>query len=69
MGLRLENSSTAPQQVWYRLLANGDVAVGLYNKLGQVRNGSIQWNHLCDQWCVFHSNAAGFLAAFFFGSC
>ena len=33
-GLRLDNSSTAPTQVWYRVLANGDVAVGLYNKMG-----------------------------------
>jgi Alpha galactosidase C-terminal beta sandwich domain len=34
MGLRLDNSSSAPQQTWYRLLANGDVAVALYNKQG-----------------------------------
>ena len=34
MGLRLENSSSAPLQRWWRVLANGDVAVGLYNKAG-----------------------------------
>jgi hypothetical protein len=34
-GLRLANySSTSPQQVWYRILADGSVAVGLYNKMG-----------------------------------
>jgi hypothetical protein len=33
-GLRLDNSSSAPAQRWYRVLANGDVAVALYNKLG-----------------------------------
>ena len=33
-GLRLTNSSSAPTQVWYRLLADGSVAVGLYNKMG-----------------------------------
>ena len=33
-GLRLENSSSAPTQRWVRVLANGDVAVALYNKLG-----------------------------------
>lgn len=34
MGLRLDNSSDAPQQRWARVLANGDVAVALYNKAG-----------------------------------
>jgi hypothetical protein len=34
MGLRLENSSAAPQQRWVKTLADGSVAVGLYNKLG-----------------------------------
>jgi len=34
MGVRLDNSSAAPQQRWARTLANGDVAVALYNKLG-----------------------------------
>jgi hypothetical protein len=37
MGLRLENSSSAPTQTWYRVLANGDVAVALYNKLGSAQ--------------------------------
>lgn len=36
MGLRLENSSTAPTQRWARVLANGDVAVALYNKAGSI---------------------------------
>ena len=35
-GVRLENSSSAPTQRWVRVLANGDVAVGLYNKLGSA---------------------------------
>ena len=34
MGLRLENASSAPTQRWWRVLANGDVAVALYNKAG-----------------------------------
>jgi hypothetical protein len=34
MGLRIENSSTAAQQRWFKVLADGSVAVGLYNKLG-----------------------------------
>jgi hypothetical protein len=33
-GLRLDNSSAAPAQRWARTLANGDVAVALYNKNG-----------------------------------
>lgn len=36
MGLRLENSSSAPTQRWARVLANGDVAVALYNKASSV---------------------------------
>ena len=35
MGLRLSASNSDPQQVWYRELANGDIAVALYNKQGQ----------------------------------
>jgi hypothetical protein len=35
-GLRLNNQSSDGQQVWYRLLADGSVAVGLYNKQGSV---------------------------------
>lgn len=34
MGLRLDNSSSAPQQRWARVLADGSVAVALYNKAG-----------------------------------
>ena len=34
MGVRLDNSSSAPQQRWARNLADGSVAVGLYNKGG-----------------------------------
>ncbi len=34
MGLRLGNSSSDPTQVWWRLLADGSVAVALYNKAG-----------------------------------
>jgi len=33
-GLRLENASSAPTQRWVRTLANGDIAVGLLNRLG-----------------------------------
>ena len=33
-GLRLNNASTDAQQVWWRVLADGSVAVGLYNKAG-----------------------------------
>lgn len=34
MGLRLQNSSSAQLQTWFRALANGDIVVALYNKLG-----------------------------------
>ena len=34
MGLRLDAASSAPTQRWARVLANGDVAVALYNKAG-----------------------------------
>ncbi len=34
MGLRLSNASSAATQVWSRLLSDGSVAVGLYNKRG-----------------------------------
>ena len=34
MGLRLQNSSSAPLQTWFRGLADGGVAVALYNKFG-----------------------------------
>ena len=46
MGLRIDNSSSAPQQRWYRVLANGDVAVALYNKLGNSSGPAScpQWN-------------------------
>ena len=37
MGLRLENSSSAPTQRWVRMLANGDVAVG--QVFGSLRIG------------------------------
>ena len=37
MGLRLDNASSAPQQRWARVLANGDVAVALLNKGGCVQ--------------------------------
>lgn len=37
MGLRLTSSSQVAQQIWYRNLANGDVAVGLYNKQGVLQ--------------------------------
>jgi len=37
MGVRLPNfTSKSPQQIWARNLVNGDVAVGLYNKLGKT---------------------------------
>jgi alpha-N-acetylgalactosaminidase len=36
MGLRLENMTGAPQQTWFRALADGGVAVALYNKLGPL---------------------------------
>jgi len=50
MGLRLDNSSSAPQQRWWRTLANGDVAVGLYNKGGAPQPPipgppCTTWNH------------------------
>jgi alpha-N-acetylgalactosaminidase len=32
MGMRLTKTAVEPAQVWYRNLANGDVAVALYNK-------------------------------------
>lgn len=34
MGLRLSPTALTPQQIWYRNLEHGDVAVGLYNKQG-----------------------------------
>jgi hypothetical protein len=37
MGIRI--TGDLPQQVWARELANGDVAVGLYNKGGPARLG------------------------------
>lgn len=37
MGGRLDNSSSAPAQRWARVLANGDVAVALYNKQGAAQ--------------------------------
>ncbi len=37
MGLRLGNSSSQGQQVWARVLADGGVAVGLYNKGGAAQ--------------------------------
>lgn len=46
MGLRLDNSSDAPLQRWWRVLANGDVAVGLYNKAGGAPAAPCPvWNH------------------------
>lgn len=50
MGVRLDNSSSAPTQRWARNLANGDVAVALYNKAGAgqppIPVGTCpQWNH------------------------
>ena len=46
MGLRMENSSSAPTQRWWRVLANGDVAVGLYNKAGGAPPAPCPtWNH------------------------
>lgn len=51
MGLRLPGfSSKSPQQVWARNLANGDVAVALYNKLGvtvpEVGPGCPSWHEI-----------------------
>lgn len=51
MGLRLENSSMAPTQTWYRVLANGDMAVALYNKQGAPQVSIEPW--LMDQWSRF----------------
>jgi hypothetical protein len=50
MGLRLDNTSSAPTQRWYRVLANGDVAVALYNKQGAAQPPipgppCTAWNH------------------------
>ena len=36
MGIRVSKSSSDPLQVWARNLADGGVAVGLYNKLGKA---------------------------------
>ena len=50
-GLRLENSSSAPAQRWVRVLANGDVAVGLLNRAAAAPQPPIPvgscpaWNH------------------------
>lgn len=41
MGLRLENSSAAPQQRWAKQLADGSVAVALYNRNGG--NSTAPW--------------------------
>lgn len=42
MGVRLPNfTSKSPQQIWARNLVNGDVAVGLYNKLGKTGHAEL----------------------------
>jgi hypothetical protein len=50
MGIRLTNSSDAPTQVWSRVLANGDVAVGLYNKGGSPVSPPIPAPAECTEW-------------------
>jgi Alpha galactosidase A/Alpha galactosidase C-terminal beta sandwich domain len=70
MGLRLDNSSSAPQQRWYRLLANGDVAVALYNKQSNAPQPPIPgppcnvWNHTFDGYYEACGGAAGNVGQF-----
>jgi hypothetical protein len=70
-GLRLDNSSTAPTQVWYRVLANGDVAVGLYNKMGggppppPIPGPPCDaWNHTTDGYFEACGGSAGNVGTF-----
>merc|ERR1712187_197644 len=47
MGIRHQSfTSDSPTQVWYRELANGDIAVALYNKNGSIAAEPCDtWNH------------------------
>merc|ERR1711957_246160 len=49
MGVRLGGSTAqnAPGQIWYRALANGDVAVALYNAGPAPEH---EWHTACDNW-------------------
>jgi hypothetical protein len=62
-GLRLSNSSSDPQQVWYRNLADGSVAVGLYNYAGTpqppIPTTCPTWTHTTDGYYESCGGAAG----------
>jgi len=69
MGLRLDNSSAAPTQRWARTLANGDVAVGLYNKAGAPPPPipgppCTAWTHTTDGYYEACGGAAGNVGEF-----
>ena len=68
-GVRLENSSSAPTQRWVRVLANGDVAVGLYNKQASVQppipvGTCPSWNHTFGGYFEACGGAAGNVGTF-----
>lgn len=69
MGLRLDPSAGAPQQTWWRVLANGDVAVGLYNKGGAPQppiSGPpcTSWQHSMDGYYEACGGGAGNVGTF-----
>jgi hypothetical protein len=70
MGLRLDNSSSVQGQRWYRVLANGDVAVGLLNRGGQMPQPPIPtgncpaWNHTTDGYFEACGGGAGNVGQF-----
>lgn len=69
MGVRLDNSSAAPTQRWARTLANGDVAVALYNKAGAPAPPipgppCAAWTHTTDGYYEACGGAAGNVGEF-----
>ena len=72
-GLRVTNASSAATQVWARELADGDVAVGLYNKLGggtpwtppPIPTGNCPaWNHTTGGYVEAAGGASGDVGSF-----
>jgi hypothetical protein len=69
MGVRLDNSSAVGQQRWARVLANGDVAVALYNKASAVAppipaGPCPSWTHTTDGYYEACGGAAGNVGQF-----
>jgi len=68
-GLRIEADAAAPTQRWWRVLANGDVAVALYNKAGGAQPPipgppCNVWNHSTNGYWEACGGAAGNVGQF-----